>query len=341
MPTDPEEPNHPAPQPAAAPVLPAVAMRLTLEQFANLADVPPETEWLANITNEKTKRAYRNDVQEFMLFAGLREPAEVRGVARAHVISWRKEMERRELARSTIRRKLSALSSLFDYLCERNAVSGNPVDGVKRPMSSGREGSTPALGDDQARRLFEAPPADTLKGARDRAILATLLYHGIRREELCRLRVGDIQTRQGVVHLRIEGKRDKIRFIPVHPTAQRMIAEYLSMANHGGGQEADPEGPLFRPVKNNRTGTLNKHLDPGSIYRNVVRKYGCETGINAEVNGLCVHSMRATAATNALSHEADIAKVQEWLGHADISTTRLYDRRGSKPEDSPTFAVKY
>jgi integrase/recombinase XerD len=51
--------------------------------------------------------------------------------------------------------------------------------------------------------------------------------------------------------------------------------------------------------------------------------------------------MRATAATNALSNEADIAKVQEWLGHANVSTTGLYDRRKSKPEDSPTFHVKY
>lgn len=82
-------------------------------------------------------------------------------------------------------------------------------------------------------------------------------------------------------------------------------------------------------------------LDPGSIYRNTVRKYGRTTGISAEVNGLCVHSLRATATTNALSHEADIAKVQEWLGHANIFTTRLYDRRKSKPEDSPTFHVKY
>jgi len=53
------------------------------------------------------------------------------------------------------------------------------------------------------------------------------------------------------------------------------------------------------------------------------------------------NSIRATAATNALSHEAAIAKVQEWLGHANVSTTRLYNRRKSKPEDSPTFHVKY
>jgi integrase/recombinase XerD len=72
-----------------------------------------------------------------------------------------------------------------------------------------------------------------------------------------------------------------------------------------------------------------------------VTKYGREIGINIEVNGLCVHLLRATAATNALSNEADIAKVQEWLGHANVSTTRLYDRRKSKPEDSPTFHVKY
>ena len=72
-----------------------------------------------------------------------------------------------------------------------------------------------------------------------------------------------------------------------------------------------------------------------------MRKYGQETGLNIEVNGLCVHSMRATAATNALSHEADIAKVQEWLGHANVSTTRLYDRRKTRPEDSPTFRVRY
>lgn len=56
-------------------------------------------------------------------------------------------------------------------------------------------------------------------------------------------------------------------------------------------------------------------------------------GIN--VDGLGVYGLRATAATNALEHDADIAKVQIWLGHANISTTRLYDRRGQRPEDHP------
>src|SRR5215469_13788720 len=137
--------------------------------------------------------------------------------------------------------------------------------------------------------------------------------------------------------LRIKGKRDKICFVPVHATAQRLIDEYLAL----GGHREDAASLLFRPVKNNITGELDRPLNPNSVYRNIVRKYGLETGVRAQVNGLCVHSLRATAATNALSHEADIAKVQEWLGHANVSTTRLYDRRKTRPEDSPTFRIKY
>ena len=67
---------------------------------------------------------------------------------------------------------------------------------------------------------------------------------------------------------------------------------------------------------------------------------GGVVGINADVHGFCVHALRATAATNALAHNADIAKVQEWLGHANIATTRLYDRRQSRPEESPALKVE-
>jgi integrase/recombinase XerD len=98
---------------------------------------------------------------------------------------------------------------------------------------------------------------------------------------------------------------------------------------------------LFRPIKNNVTKTKAKHLHPDSVYQGIVRYYGERVGINTDVHGFCVHALRATAATNALAHNADIAKVQEWLGHANIATTRLYDRRQSRPEESPTFKVEY
>jgi integrase/recombinase XerD len=126
---------------------PAATRMLTPAQYGDLAEVPPELEWLANITNPKTREAYRIDVREFSTFAGLRGHAEFRSVTRAHVIAWRKHLETRDLAPSTIRRKLSPLSALFNYLWEHNAIPGNPVDGVRRPAANANEGSTPALGD--------------------------------------------------------------------------------------------------------------------------------------------------------------------------------------------------
>ena len=136
---------------------------------------------------ENTKRAYRNDVTEFIRFVGIRRPEDFRTVTRAHVIAWRKTLEKRKLAPATIRRKLSALSDLYDYLCEKNAVADNPVHGVERPKEGANQGKTPAISDAQAAALLEAPPRHTLKGLRDRAILAVFLFHAVRRAELCDL----------------------------------------------------------------------------------------------------------------------------------------------------------
>ena len=310
---------------------------LTADQFHQLSDIPPELEWLANIESEKTARAYRRDVSEFMNFVGIQSLNEVRQVTRAHVIAWRDNLKALQKADATVRRKLSALSSLFEFLCDNNAVSHNPVDGVKRPTSKSYEGKTPAISDEQARELLNAPSPNTLKGKRDRAILASLLYQGLRREELVSLKIKDYAARQGILHFHVVGKRKKERYIPVAPITQRLIAEYLEEAQHRDGLE----GALFRPVRNNVDGNLNKPLHPESVLQDIVLKYAKQIGITIDTHGFCVHSLRATAATNALDHGADIAKVQQWLGHSNISTTRLYDKRGSKVEESPTFKVEY
>lgn len=307
---------------------------LTAAEFQSLADVPPEVEWFANIENVNTRRAYKSDVHDFMTFAGIRQAEDFRLVKRSHLIAWRKQLESRALEAATVRRKLSAVASLFDHLCECNAVAFNPADGVKRPNMGANEGKSPALGDEQAKAILEAPAPDTLKGLRDRAILSILLFHGLRRAELCSLTVGDLQSRRGVMHFCVHGKGGKIRFLPVHPHSSQRISEYLERAGHG--DKAD--NALFRPVKNS-TADLKKPLTGHGVYKDVVRKYARQLGLDP--SAVCVHGLRATAATNALDHEADIAKVQEWLGHASISTTRLYDRRKTKPEDSPTFKVSY
>ncbi len=89
------------------------ARKLTAPEFRELAAVPPEAQWFANIDNPNTKRAYRNDLGEFMTFVAISAPDEFRLLTRAHVLAWRKDLEHRELAGSSIRRKLAALSSLL------------------------------------------------------------------------------------------------------------------------------------------------------------------------------------------------------------------------------------
>jgi integrase/recombinase XerD len=308
------------------------ARPLTAVAFQNLAAVSPEVEWFANLGNRATRRAYQNALGDFMRFTGIANPEEFRIVTRAHVIAWRDDLARRQLSATTVRHRLSALASLFEYLCEKNAVTHNPVKGVKRPVPETYEGKTPALGDHQARQLLEAPDNSTLKGKRDRAILATLLYHALRREELCKLTVKDFRhQRRGVPHLRVSGKGGKTRYLPLHPAASGLVTEYLEAAGHSD----DVDGALFRPVHRNRAVAAVKAVTPDAIYK-LVRRYSAALGFE-----IGVHSLRATAATNALDHHADIAKVQEWLGHANISTTRIYDHRTSRPEDSPTFKVSY
>jgi hypothetical protein len=99
-------------------MVPMTATGGTLSQaeFQNLAAVPPELEWFANIDNKRTRRAYQIDLREFMVFVGIRNPMEFRIATRAHMIAWRKTLESRSLSGATIRRKLAALSSLLKFL---------------------------------------------------------------------------------------------------------------------------------------------------------------------------------------------------------------------------------
>jgi integrase/recombinase XerD len=317
------------------PIAPRADSRLlTKAEFQHLRDVPPESDWFANIESPGTRRMYQFAIRAFMRFTGIREAEEFRIITRAHVIAWRKSLVEQGLSGATIRARLAALSSLYEYLCDHHAVPFNPVKGVSRPKVETTEGKTPAISDAQVRALLEAPKGLSLKAKRDRAILSILFYHALRRDELCKLMVKDIHERRGVKHLRVHGKGAKLRYVPLHPGSLERIEEYLSALGH-----ADvPSAPLFRPIRNNRRGTTDTALTADGVYQ-LIKHYGLKTGISVQRFG--PHAARATAATNALDAGADIAKVQEWLGHASVSTTRVYDHRKTRPEDSPTFKVKY
>ena len=172
----------------------------------------------------------------------------------------------------------------------------------------------------------------TLKGQRDRALLSVLLYHGLRREELCCLRVEDVQHRRGVAHLHMHDKGDKLHYVPLHPASARQLDTYLQAAGHAGQLGA----PLFQALDN--ASQAGQGISAQGVYK-LLASY--VSALKLDGQGLSPHALRATAATNALEHNADIAKVQEWLGHANIATTRLYDRRKMRPEDSPIFKVAY
>jgi site-specific recombinase XerD len=287
---------------------------LTAAEFQGLAELPPELEWFKNLS-KGTQRIYKIAVGDFMRFTGIVRPEEFRIVTRAHVIAWRDDLERRGLERPTRRNRLAALSSLFEYLCDKNTVSHNPVKGVKRPKAESGEGATPTIGDHQARQLLAAPEKETLKAKRDRAILSTLLYHALRREELCKLKVSDFtHSRRGVPHLKVEGKGEKMRSCRCIPgptrsstiTSRRPATATTRTARCSARLKTIAARPLIR----------RSHLM--AFIRS--SKHSAQLGFKIRP-----HALRATAATNALDHQADIAKVQEWLGHANFATTRIYD----------------
>ena len=251
---------------------------LTSAEFSKLQDVPPEAEWFANLESPPgTRRIYKTDIRDFMAFNQIREAPEFRIITRAHVIAYRDDLARRGLQGTTIRRKLAAVSSLYEYLCDCNAVPMNPVKGVSRPKVDTYEGKTPALSDAQVRALLEAPKGQTLKAKRDRAILSILFYHALRRDELCKLMIKDIHERRGVTHLRVHGKGSKLRHVPLHPASQDRIEEYLQAAGHSGL----PSAPLFKPIRNNRHGTTDTALTTDGVYH-LIKFYGKKIGISVE-----------------------------------------------------------
>jgi integrase/recombinase XerD len=125
---------------------------------------PPELEWLANITNAKTRRAYKDDVREFSAFTGLRQPAELRTVTRAHMIAWRSTLSHASSLRpasDTSSRRCLRCSIISARATQSPAIRSTASNG---PMANVNEGSTPALGDAHARKLLEAPPGGHAQG---------------------------------------------------------------------------------------------------------------------------------------------------------------------------------
>jgi integrase/recombinase XerD len=306
--------------------------RISVDQ---LAGIPEEEIWLASRKSARTRQAYRNDVMHFMRTLNINSVDELRRVDHRAVMAWERLMREEQGSQaSTVRRRLAALSSLFAHLVKFGTVEMNPVRDVERPQINRREGMTLALSQAQARAILDKPDPNTLLGVRDRAILAVGLQVGFRRSEIAGLKVGDFHMNRGYDSLKVTRKGGKKGSLAIHPQAAQRIKDYLALSGHGH----DFEGPLFRPVKENRKGQASRRYLAPRIIDHILRKYARHIGLD---RGYSAHSMRATFITTALDNGASLEDVQSAAGHADPSTTKLYDRRGYNPEKSASFFANY
>lgn len=173
--------------------------------------------WLANFTSPQTRATYQNAVAEFIRYLNLESADELYSLTRAHVIAWRDDLIDRGASPRTVASRLSALSSLYGHLCERQLAPLNPTSGVKRPRVASQTVETPALTREQVRAMLNMPKLESLQGLRDRALLSVYFYTGCRVSEPCRLKVRDLHQDQTywVLDLTIKGgKRTAWRSIP-------------------------------------------------------------------------------------------------------------------------------
>lgn len=306
---------------------------LTNIRSENLAQIPQESVWLANFTSNNTKATYSVSVREFFHFHRMIDQNDLRSSTQAHIISWRDAMIEAGMAVSTINSRISALSSLFNFLCEKQLMERNPVQGIKRPKVEQDQVKSPVLTTKQARSILDAPGMDDFKGIRATAILSIYFYTGCRRAEVGSLKFKHLLEDNGYYVIDFKVKGGKRNRVPVHPELNRILEKYLKVANH----IVDGDTPLFISTSNNRDKSKLSHLTPKS-FNELFNKYVAIAGLPRIITP---HSARATFITQALENNCDIKAVQTTVKHANIATTMMYDKRSKKYKDSASLVVKF
>ena len=258
--------------------------------------------------SEHTLRAYGGDLAELASLLeelGLADPREVNGRTLRRFLV---ELEDRELAPSTVQRKLSSVRALFRFLQREGAIDQHPATGLRRRRAPRLLPGCLELSEVEA--LLEAPDRTTTAGRRDRAILEVMYSAGTRAAETVGLDRGDLDLAGGTARVRGKGRKERLAALGSH--ALGALREYLS----------DPARP--RPAReavnavflNNRGGRLSTR----SLGR-IVDKHALAAGIHRRATP---HTLRHSFATHLLDRGADPRAVQELLGHAHLVTTQIY-----------------
>jgi integrase/recombinase XerD len=216
-------------------------------------------------------------------------------------------MRGRGLAARSAARALAALRGLFRYMLERGIATQDPTLELESPKLM--RALPHFLSAEQVDALLAAPDADKPLGVRDRAMLETLYATGVRVSELVSLTVGQLRLDPGFV--RVWGKGDKERVVPVGSQARRWLARYLEDVRPAWDRKRDEH--VFLTVR-------GRGMTRQSFWH-LVKRHGRSAGITTQ---LSPHVLRHSFATHLLEHGADLRAVQAMLGHADISTTEIY-----------------
>ena len=267
--------------------------------------------YLAHLGSERrlsrhTVVNYRRDLTALIAFCDKQDVSAWRQLDSFHIRQFAAADNRAGLAPRSIQRRLSAVRSFFRYLIREGLLDANPAADVPAPRGPKRLPKT--LDADQMGRLLELPQTDPL-AVRDWAMMELLYSSGLRLAELVGLDIGAVDLADGTV--RVTGKGNKTRVVPVGSHARTAIAKWLKQRGHLTRLNTDQA--LFLGARGNR-------ISPRSV-QSRVQLWARRQGLAQSVSP---HLFRHSFASHLLESSGDLRGVQELLGHADISTTQIY-----------------
>jgi site-specific recombinase XerD len=266
---------------------------------------------LDGLPSENSRRAYQRALLDFFHWhRGMGRPQ----LNKAVVQRYAAELREAGMAASSINQRLSAIRKLALEAADNGALDPQVANGIRAVKGASREGRRTGnwLTREEAQSWLGAPDTRTMRGRRDRALLAVLIGCGLRRAEAASLSFDHIQQRDGRwVLLDLIGKRDKVRSVPMPNWAKVAIDEWSKSAEVS-------EGLIFRAV-NKGDNVVGSGITPQAIY-NIIVGYAEDL----KKKGVAPHDLRRTFAKLAHKGGAAIDQIQLSLGHESIQTTEEY-----------------